>query len=435
MPVCHLWRTGFDGVKERFMHALEKILAAHAGVDKVCAGEIVNCDIDVAGINDLYPQAMYSFREINGKKVAHPERVVIFLDHYAPASTIRQAENQKQFREFAREQGIEGLMEVGQGVCHQILADKGYSAPGRLMVATDSHTPTHGAFGAFSTGVGATDISCILKTGKLWFRVPEIIRINLEGELPPGVFAKDAILHVIGKLGADYAIYRGVEFAGSLIKKLSIAERMTLCNMTTEMGAKAAYIQPDSITEAFLQAKNISGYTIYETDPDFIAGAEHTFDVSELSPQIAAPSSVDHVSDLHEYAGIPVDQAFLGTCTGGRIDDIALAARILKGRKISPSTRMIVVPASKNTLQKAIEKGYMQDLIEAGCTFVTPGCAACLGTHQGLIAEGESCITSSSRNFPGRMGHKKGEIYLASPAAVAASALTGVITDPALYLK
>jgi len=417
------------------MHALEKILAAHAGVDKVTTGEIVNCNIDVAGINDLYPQAMYSFREIGGINVANPDKVVIFLDHYAPASTIRQAENQKQFRQFAREQGIEGLMDVGEGVCHQILADKGYSAPGRLIVVTDSHTTTHGAFGAFSTGAGATDIACILKTGKLWFRVPEIIKINLEGELPPGVYAKDVILKVIGELGADYAIYRGVEFAGSLIPKLSISERMALCNMTTEMGAKAAYIHPDSVTLDFLKEKNITGYTIYETDPDFVYHAEHTFDVSDMKPQIAAPFSVDNVHDISEYIGTPINQAFLGTCTGGRLEDIEVAARILKGKKINPGTRMLVVPASKKTLQDAIDKGYMQTLIEAGCTFVTPGCAACLGTHQGLIAEGESCITSSSRNFPGRMGHNKGMIYLASPAAVAASALTGVITDPTPYLR
>jgi 3-isopropylmalate/(R)-2-methylmalate dehydratase large subunit len=226
-----------------------------------------------------------------------------------------------------------------------------------------------------------------------------------------------------------------VEFAGSLIGKLSVAERMTICNMTTEMGAKAAYIQPDHITEAFLRERNITDYTIYETDSDFKYHSVHTFDVSAMVPQVAAPFSVDNVFNISQYIGTPVNQAFLGTCTGGRLEDIAVAAHILKGKQISRDTRMLVVPASKRTLQQAIEKGYMQDLIEAGCTFVTPGCAACLGTHEGLIAEGESCITSSSRNFPGRMGHNKGMIYLASPAAVAASALTGVITDPTPYLR
>ncbi|NCB36833.1 MAG: 3-isopropylmalate dehydratase large subunit, partial [Clostridia bacterium] len=251
------------------MHALEKILAAHAGQESVRTGEIVNCKVDVAGINDLYPQAMYSFREIGGVQVKNPENVLIFLDHYAPASTIRQAENQKQFREFAREQGIPGLMEINEGVCHQVMADKGYSYPGSVIVVTDSHTTTHGAFGAFSTGVGATDMACILKTGELWFRVPEIMRITLNGHLGKGVYAKDLILHIIGRVGADFAAYRGVCFEGSLIGELSVSERMALCNMTTEMGAKAAYIQPDRVTMEFLAQRHIERFTIYETDAGY----------------------------------------------------------------------------------------------------------------------------------------------------------------------
>lgn len=417
------------------MHALEKILAAHAGLEKVTSGEIVNCKIDIAGINDLYPQTMYSFREIGGEKVANPDSVVIFLDHYAPASTIKQAQTHSEFRQFAKEQGIEKLMDVNTGVCHQILADKGLVAPGKLIVITDSHTPTHGAFGAFGTGVGATDLACILKTGELWFRVPKVIKINLNGKLAEGVYAKDVILHIIGKVGADFAIYKGVEFAGTLIPQLSVAERMTMCNMTTEMGAKAAYIHPDELTKAFLTEKGITDYTIYTTDEDYVYDDELTFDVSDIKPQLAAPYSVDNVYDIDQYIGTPVDQAFLGTCTGGRLEDIAVAAKILKGKKIHKDTRMLVVPASMAVQLEAIRQGYMNDLLEAGCTFVTPGCAACLGTHEGLIAASETCITSSSRNFPGRMGHNKGKIFLASPATVAASALHGVITDPTPYLK
>lgn len=417
------------------MHALEKILATHAGLKEVKAGEIVNCKIDIAGINDLYPQAMYSLREIGGEKVAAPDNVVIFLDHYAPASTIKAAQTHTEFRKFALEQGIEKLMDVNEGVCHQILADKGLVAPGKLVVITDSHTPTHGAFGAFGTGVGATDLACILKTGELWFRVPKVIKINLNGKLAKGVYAKDVILHVIGKVGADFAIYKGVEFSGTLIPQLSVSERMALCNMTTEMGAKAAYIQPDEITFDFLKQRNVSDYTVYTTDADYVYDEELTFDVSDMKPQLAAPYSVDNVYDLETYLGTPVDQAFLGTCTGGRLEDLAVAARILKGKKIHKSTRMLVVPASMEIQLEAIRLGYMADLMNAGCTFVTPGCAACLGTHEGLIAESETCITSSSRNFPGRMGHNKGKIFLASPAAVAASALNGVITDPAPYLQ
>lgn len=417
------------------MHALHKILAAHAGVDRVVPGEIVNCRVDVAGINDLYPQTMYSFREIGGVQVKNPENVLIFLDHYAPASTIRQAENQRQFRAFAKEQGIPGLMDVNTGVCHQVMADRGWSAPGRVMVVTDSHTTTHGAFGAFSTGVGATDMACILKTGELWFRVPEVLRIRLDGALRPGVYAKDVILHIIGELGADYAVYKGVEFTGSLIPRLSVSERMALCNMTTEMGAKAAYIQPDAVTMAFLKEKGIADYTIYENDPDTVYCADLQYDVSELTPQVAAPFSVDNVYPLSRYAGTKVQQAFLGTCTGGRLEDIAVAARILKGKHIHPDTRMLVVPASQQVLLDAMAKGYMADLVAAGCTLVTPGCAACLGTHEGLIAEGESCVSSSNRNFPGRMGHNQGHIYLASPATVAASALMGYLCDPSPYLQ
>ena len=416
------------------MHAIEKILARGFGLKEVQTGQIANSDVDIAGINDLYLQSVYSFREMDGGKVVAPDKVLVFLDHYAPASSIKQAQNQKEFRDFCREQGIIGLMDVHEGVCHQILVDKGMVTPGKIIVITDSHTTTHGAFGAFGTGVGATDMAIILRTGKLWFRVPEILRINLTGTPKKGVYVKDIILHIIGKLGADYAVYRGVEFVGPYIKELSISERMCLCNMTTEMGAKTAYIQPDEVTLEYLKNVGVTDYTVYTTDDDFVFWAEHSFDVSGLEPQLAIPSSVDNVENISLHTGTPLNQAFLGTCTGGRLDDIAVAAQILKGRKIHKDTRMLVVPASKQVLLQAMERGYMQTLIEANATFVTPGCAACLGTHEGLLAKGETCITTSSRNFPGRMGHNEGRIYLASPAAVAASALEGKIADPRRYL-
>jgi 3-isopropylmalate/(R)-2-methylmalate dehydratase large subunit len=416
------------------MHAIEKILAKAAGKESVVTGETVNCKVDLAGINDLYLQTIRSFFEMGGKKVHDPTKVIVFLDHYAPASTITQADNQKQFREFCWDQGIDLLMDIDQGVCHQILADKGLSYPGEVLVVTDSHTTTHGAFGAFGTGVGATDLAIILATGQLWFRIPEIIRINLVGKLPVGVFAKDVILYVIGELGADYGVYKAVEFTGPVLKQLSVSERMALCNMTTEMGAKTSYIQPDEITLDFLKNKIKHTYEIFMTDPGYEYAAEHTFDVSELKPQIAAPHSVDNVSDVTEFIGTTINQAFLGTCTGGRVEDLAIAAKILAGKKINPRTRFLVVPASKGVFLEAMAKGYIQALVEAGATFVTPGCAACLGTHQGMLASGETCITSSSRNFPGRMGHSKAEIYVASPAAVAAAALEGKIVDPSKYV-
>ena len=419
----------------RDMHAIEKILARGFGLPDVTAGQIANSDVDLAGINDLYLQAVYSFREMGGEKVVAPEKVVVFLDHYAPASSIKQAQNHKEFREFCREQGIvEGLMDIHEGVCHQIVAEKGMAAPGKIIVITDSHTNTHGAFGAFGTGVGATDMGIILRTGKLWFKVPEIIKINLEGTPQKGVYIKDIILHIIGDLGADYAVYKAIELSGPLVEELSISERMCLCNMTTEMGAKTAYIQPDEITFEHLKRVGATDYNVYTTDDDYVYWAEHTYDVSEIEPQLAIPSSVDNVEDISKQAGTAVDQAFLGTCTGGRLDDIAVAAQILRGKKIHKDTRMLVVPASKEVFLQAIEHGYMKTLIEANATFVTPGCAACLGTHEGLIARGESCITTANRNFPGRMGHTGGRIYLASPAAVAASALEGKIADPRRYL-
>lgn len=417
------------------MHAIEKILAKAAGKDLVVTGEIVNCNIDMAGINDLYLQTVRSFFEMGGTKVYDPSKVIMFLDHYAPPSTIMQADNQKQFREFCWDQGIDLLMDTNEGVCHQVLADRGLSYPGEIIVVTDSHTTTHGAFGAFGTGVGATDLATILVTGKLWFRVPEIIRIHFEGKIPKGVYAKDIILHAIGALGADYAVYKAVEFTGTVISQLSISERMALCNMTTEMGAKACYIQPDDITMEFLREKVTHDYEIFTTDPFFSYAAEHTFDVSNLKPQIAAPFSVDNVSDITEFVGRPVNQAYLGSCTGGRVPDLAVAAKILAGKKINPHTRFVVVPASKGVLLEAMEKGYVQTLVAAGATFVTPGCAACLGTHEGMIALGETCISSTNRNFPGRMGHTKAEIFLGSPAAVAAAALEGKIVDPTQYIE
>ncbi|VBB09723.1 homoaconitase/3-isopropylmalate dehydratase large subunit [Lucifera butyrica] len=416
------------------MHAIEKILAKKAGRESVVTGEIVNCAVDLAGINDLYLQTVRSFFEMGGTKVHDPNKVIMFLDHYAPASTIIQADNQRQFREFCRNQGIDLLMEINEGVCHQVLADHGLSYPGELLVVTDSHTTTHGAFGAFGTGVGATDLATILITGKLWFRVPEVIRINFEGKLPKGVYAKDIILHAIGALGADYAVYKAVEFAGSTISQLSVSERMALCNMSTEMGAKTSYIQPDEITMSFVKEKVSREYEIFTTDPGYRYAAEHTFDVSHLKPQLAAPSSVDNVAAVTQFIGRAVDQAYLGSCTGGRVQDLAVAAQILAGKKIHPRTRLVVVPASKAVFLEAMAKGYIQTLVEAGATFVTPGCAACLGTHQGMLAAGETCITSTNRNFPGRMGHTKGEIFLGSPAAVAAAALEGKIVDPSQYI-
>ncbi|MFV0480463.1 MAG: 3-isopropylmalate dehydratase large subunit [Campylobacteraceae bacterium] len=416
------------------MHAIHKLLAKKAGKKEVSVGEIVNCTVDIAGINDLYLQTVRSFYEMGGKKVHSPQNVVMFLDHYAPASTIMQAENQKQFREFCKTQNIDKLMDINEGVCHQVLADYGLAHPGEIVVITDSHTTTHGAFGAFGTGVGATDLAIILATGKLWFRVPEVVKINFEGKLPKGVYAKDMILYAIGKLKADFAVYKAVEFSGSALQHLNISERMALCNMSTEMGAKTSYIKPDSITLKFLEKNVTREYEIYETDKDFKYSDEVTFDVSKLQAQLSAPSSVDNVHDLSKFVGTKINQAYLGSCTGGRVEDIGIAAKVLKGKKVSKDTRFVIVPASKKVFLEAMEKGFVQDLVEAGATFVTPGCAACLGTHEGMIASGETCITTTNRNFPGRMGSVSANIYLGSPLSVAVAALNGEIADPTFYM-
>ncbi|XOQ52627.1 MAG: 3-isopropylmalate dehydratase large subunit [Succiniclasticum sp.] len=417
------------------MHAIEKLLAFKAHQSEVRTGEIVNCDVDLAGINDLYLQTVKSFYEMDGDKVWDPDKVVLFFDHYAPCATIRQAQNHKEFRQFCREQGIAKLFDIDQGVCHQLLADKGLVHPGQIVVVTDSHTTTHGAFGAFGTGVGATDLATILITGKLWFKVPEIVRITITGTLQPGVYAKDVILHIIGKLGADYNVYRAVEFAGPVVSQLSLSERMCMCNLSTEMGCKTSYIQPDEVTLAYLRDKNIKDYTIYETDPGYEYAEDLTFDVTDLKPQVSAPSSVDNVYDLAQYAGTKIQEAYLGSCTGGRLPDIAVAAEILRGKHIPKDTRMIVVPASKKVMEEAMNRGYIQALMEAGACITAPGCAACLGVHQGLLTGGETCISSTNRNFPGRMGATDAQIFLASPAAVAASALHGQITDPTPYVE
>jgi len=417
------------------MHAIEKILARAAGKEKVTSGEIINCRVDLAGVNDIYLQTIRSFHEMGGKRVHDPEKIAFFLDHYAPASTIQQAENQKQMRGFCREQGIEKLFDVEQGVCHQVLVDRGMVYPGMILVVTDSHTTTHGAFGAFGTGVGATDLAVIMITGKLWFRVPEIIRFHLSGNLRKGVFAKDAILRIIGDLGADYGVYKGIEFTGPLLERLGPSERMTLCNMTTEMGAKTSYLQPDSVTLNFLRKRVSHDFEIVNSDSGYVYSAEQAYDFSDLEPQLAGPHSMDTVLPIRKRIGVPIQQAFLGTCTGGRAEDLSVAAKILKGRKINRATRFIVVPASKDVLLQSMARGDMKTLVEAGATFVTPGCAACLGTHQGILASGETCITASSRNFPGRMGHTKAEIFVGSPASVAAAALEGKIVDPGDYLQ
>jgi len=419
------------------MHALEKILARASGKDRVKAGEIVNCRVDLAEVNDLYMQVIEFFEEMGGKKIWDPEKVVFVFDHYAPAPTIKSAANHKVMREFVWKHGIKHLFDINAGVCHQVMPEAGLVFPGMILVATDSHTTTHGAFGAFGTGVGATDLACILISGELWFRVPEVIKIEINGTLPPGVLPKDVILHILGQLGTDVAVYKAIEFAGETVKKFDIAGRMVVCNMAVEMGAKTSYIQPDEKTLNYLKSRgvDVDNIEILQTDLDYEYSEIYTFDVSDLQPQVAIPHSVDNVVPVDAVRGTKVDQVFIGSCTGGRVEDIEWAYKILKGKRINDRTRLVVIPASRDVFLETVKRGYVEALVEAGATFSTPGCGPCLGAHQGVIAEGEVCVTATNRNFPGRMGSTDAQIYLASPATAAACALAGKIVDPREYIE
>ena len=401
------------------MHAIEKILARNSGKESVRTGEIVTAKVDFAEINDLYLQTVYSFYEMGGEKVWDRERCAFVFDHYAPCPDVKSASNHREMREFAKKNDLRFHFDTNCGVCHQVMPEAGVIYPGMIVVATDSHTTTHGAFGAMGTGCGATDMATILMTGELWFRVPEIVEVRLEGEAPKGVYPKDVILAVLGKIRADGAVYKAIDFTGSYVETLDVAGRMTICNMAVEMGAKTAYMQPNRDVLEYVYAESF------------------LFDVSALEPELACPHSVENVHPLSEViaAGdVKLDQGYIGSCTGGRVADIAAAAGILRGKHIAPYTRLIVVPASAEVLSECIGKGYIQDLMAAGATIAAPGCAACLGVHEGILAPGEVCITSTNRNFPGRMGSKEASLYLASPATVAASLLNGRITDPRPYL-
>lgn len=412
------------------MHAIEKILAKNSGKDTVKTGEIVMAKVDFAQVNDLYLQTIYSFKEMNGKRVWDKDRAAFVFDHYAPAPTIKSAQIHKEMREFAKENNLTYHFDINAGVCHQVMTEAGLVTPGSIIVATDSHTTTHGALGAMGTGVGATDMATILISGELWFRVPEIIEIRIDGTPKEGVLPKDVVLYLMGQIRADGAVYKAIDFTGSYIEQLDVAGRMVICNMAVEMGAKTAYMQPNQNVLDYVKARAVRPYEVQYTDSDFEYSESYKFDISTLTPQVAAPHSVDNVYPMEEVEKVKVDQCFVGTCTGGRIEDIKVTADILRGKKIAPHVRLLVIPASSEVMQECIKAGYLQDLMNAGATISTPGCGPCLSAHEGVLAPGEVCVTASNRNFPGRMGSNQAKIYLASPATVAASALTGYLTDP-----
>jgi 3-isopropylmalate/(R)-2-methylmalate dehydratase large subunit len=413
----------------------EKILAKHSGQKKVYAGEFVDADIDLAMSHDNTVLVSTIFNETGVKKVCNPDKIVVVLDHRTPANTSKTAENHKIIREFIKEQNITNFFDIGEGICHQVLTENGFVCPGMLIVGSDSHTTTYGAFGTFGTGIGATDMAAVWTKGKLWFKVPETLRFNVSGTLSRYVSAKDVILHIIGKIGADGANYKSCEFYGERIENMSIDGRMCISNQAMEMGAKVAIIPPDKKTVDYVASKaNVKFDTVY-SDEDATYETTYDFDVSSIEPQIACPDKVDNVKPVSDVAGTEIHQAVLGSCTNGRLEDLAVAAEILKGKTISKNVRMIIVPASRQIYLKAIEKKYIQTFLSAGATVVNPGCGPCLGLHQGVLAEGEVVISSTNRNFKGRMGASGAEIYLGSPATVAASSLKGEITNPRDVIK
>lgn len=406
----------------------QKILSRASGSDRMAEpGEIVEAEIDYAMSHDgTSVLAIRSFQEMGSERVWDPDRVVVPYDHIVPANNETAADLQREVRGWVREQKISHFFDCGTGVCHQVFPEQGFALPGTLLVGADSHSCTYGAFGAFGTGVGATDMAEIYSAGRLWFRVPETIGVKVVGRLAPFVSAKDIALQVIGDLGADGATYKAVEYIGPAIEGLSISGRMTLCNLGVEMGAKAAIVPPDDKTDDWLHGRARQPYTKVFSDPDSYQ-QQYDYNITELEPQVAAPFRVDNVRPVSELAGLEIDQAFIGTCTNGRLEDLEAAARILKGKRVR--ARTLVIPASREVLLDALKKGIIQTLVEAGAMIGPPGCGPCLGAHMGVLAEGEVCVSTSNRNFPGRMG-KGGLVYLASPATVAASALQGRLAAP-----
>jgi 3-isopropylmalate/(R)-2-methylmalate dehydratase large subunit len=412
------------------MNITEKILAKASAKTSVLPGDIVDTNVDMVMVHDLTgPLAVEAFRRIGIAHVWDNKKIVIILDHQVPAESVKAAELHKMLRAFAKEQSIR-FYDVGRGgICHQVMPEKGHVLPGSVIVGADSHTCTYGALGAFATGIGSTEAAAVFATGKIWLKVPETIRINVEGEFKPFVTPKDLILSIIGRIGADGATYKATEFTGSTIRTMSIAGRMTLCNMTVEMGAKNGIIEPDEKTRKFLQGRTNKHYEVFRSDPDADYGQVVEFDVSELEPLVACPSSVDNVKPVSEVDA-PIEQAFIGSCTNGRIEDLRVAAQLMKGNTVKDGVRTLVIPASQEVYRQAVEEGLVEIFTDAGALVCGSACGPCLGGHIGLLAVGETCVSTSNRNFIGRMGSTQASVYLASPATVAASALTGRITDP-----
>lgn len=424
----------------------QKALARAAGLDFVEIGQVVDARPDIVLSHDNSAAIRRIWQEFGQGRVTIPERLAITLDHAVPAPTTKHAQNHAEIRAFVAEQGIHHFFEVGRGICHQVLSEEAIVLPGQTILGADSHTTHFGWLGAFGAGIGRSEVATLWATGELWLRVPESIRIVLDGALPPGVTAKDFALRVIGDLGADGGLYASVELSGSGIEAMTLESRMVLPNMMAEFGVKNAYLAPDTQVIDYLARRKArreqgaagassdlaaqigAGCLFPDADAEYLA--EHRYDASRLESYVACPHSVDAVTPLSQVVGTRVQQAFLGTCTNGRLEDLAIAARIVAGKRVAAGTRFLVIPASSQVLSEAMRLGYMQTLLDAGAVIGVPGCGPCMGNHMGIPAPNEATISSANRNFRGRMGTRDAEIYLANPAVVAASAIAGVIADP-----
>lgn len=410
----------------------QKILAKKAGLDSVTAGQLINADVDMVLGNDITtPVAIDEFEKYGFDSVYSRTGISIVLDHFVPNKDIKAAQLSKRCREFAGKYDIKNFFDVGRmGIEHALLPEQGIVAPGELIVGADSHTCTYGALGAFSTGFGSTDMAAAMATGKCWFKVPAAIRFNLTGKPGKWVSGKDVILHIIGMIGVDGALYQSMEFGGEGMKHLSMDDRLTIANMAIEAGAKNGIFEVDDVTLAYEKGRVDRPFDVYAPDPDAVYDAVYDIDLSAIRPTISFPHLPENTRTIDEVGDVKINQVVIGSCTNGRMSDLAAAAEILHGRKTADGVRCIVIPGTQQIYKEAMEAGYLSDFIEAGCAVSTPTCGPCLGGYMGILAEGERCVATTNRNFVGRMGHVKSEVYLTSPAVAAASAVAGKIAGP-----
>ncbi|MCL5780724.1 3-isopropylmalate dehydratase large subunit [Desulforamulus profundi] len=414
------------------MTITEKILAAAAGKDSVKPGELINAKVDLVLANDITaPVAIKEFEKIGLERVWDKDRVALVPDHFTPNKDIKSAEQAKLVRDFSHTQELTNYFEVGRmGIEHCLLPEQGLVGPGDVIIGADSHTCTYGALGAFATGVGSTDLAAAMALGETWFKVPESMKFIFNGQLNKWVGGKDLILYTIGKIGVDGALYRAMEFCGEAISQLSMDGRFTMCNMAIEAGGKNGIIQPDEITRQYVEGRTKRPYTFYTSDPDASYVEVYEFDTAKIEPQVAFPHLPENARPVSEAGRVDIDQAVIGSCTNGRMEDLRLAAEILKGKKVNKRVRLIIIPGTQEIYRQAMREGLFEIFLDAGAVVSTPTCGPCLGGHMGILAKGERCIATTNRNFVGRMGHAESEVYLANPAVTAASAVTGRISHP-----